>query len=85
MPTLRNNKSRFNKPKSELEAMDKYFDRLFDEIERLKEAESPFDFRDWRDSYNPLEQAAYHLCRCRNLVEAFSEQSLSKNRYRKNN
>jgi hypothetical protein len=46
-----------------------HFDRLLEHIESLK-SDMP-----WNDNgtYSPLQQAAYHLCQCRNLIEAFEE------------
>lgn len=82
MSSTRNTKPLPNRLKPEI---DEYFDKLFEEIERIKETDHAFNVLDWRDSYNPLEQAAYHLCRCRNIIKNHSAQALSKKRHQNAN
>ena len=55
------------------------FGKLLEQIENLK-AENASPLGNWRESYNPLEQAAYHLCQCRHLLDSVSRQMAVRNR-----
>jgi hypothetical protein len=61
--------------------INEHLNRLFDLIESLKSS-APFDFTDSRGTYSPLQQAAYHLCQCRNLVEQSTNQRRRRNSIR---
>jgi len=55
------------------------FRKLLELIENLKAENAP-PLGNWRDSYSPLEQAAYHLCQCRHLLETVSRQKAGRDR-----
>lgn len=64
--SLTNNRALFNEAE-----FNEYISRLLEQIEHLKAENAP-PLGNWRESYSPLEQAAYHLCQCRHLVEIVS-------------
>lgn len=55
------------------------FGKLLEQIDHLKAENAP-PLGNWRDGYSPLEQAAYHLCQCRHLMETVARQSAARNR-----
>ena len=71
---LTNNRTSFNEAE-----INEHFGKLLEQIERLK-AENASPLGNWRESYSPLEQAAYHLCQCRHLLDSVLRQMTVRNR-----
>jgi hypothetical protein len=67
------------RPSFDEAATNECFNKLLEQIESLKSENAAFP-RNWRNSYSPLEQAAYHLCQCRHLLEAVSRHSSVRDR-----
>jgi len=72
--SLTNSRASFNEAE-----INECFGKLLEQIEHLKAENAP-PLGNWRDSYSPLEQAAYHLCQCRHLVETVSRYQMTRDR-----
>jgi hypothetical protein len=56
------------------DGLNELFDKLYSDIQTLKENENPADPRSW-DYASPLVLASYHLSACRNLLSSCSRTS----------
>gem|GEM_PF-5404853 len=65
--------------------MNEHFDKLFKQIDSMKKQTPWNDYREGQGTYNSLDQAIYHLCQCRNLVENFSERPHSRAKQQRTN